>query len=84
MNFVYFLANNICLRLAPGTAVRPSLELTTHLVEYVKRSLAPSNISDTAMRDITTSVGTLASYGLLGSADDTSSDSRGRSGNWSY
>merc|ERR1711972_227915 len=82
-SFQHSKANNICLRLAPGTAVRPSLELTTNLVEYCKRSLSHANISDQAMRDITSSVGTLASYGLLGSADDNTTDSK-RSGNWSY
>jgi len=60
---------SLSLKLGPGEAIRPSLELTTQMVDHVRRALSHSNIGDQAMRDITTSIGTLASYGLVGPDD---------------
>lgn len=73
---------SLSLKLGPGEAIRPSLELTTQMVDHVRRALGHSNIGEQAMRDITTSIGTLASYGLIGPEDR---DRRGGGDrNWSY
>jgi len=48
-----------------GQGAAPSLELTTRLVDHVRRSLNGGVFDIQAMRDITAAVGTLASYGLL-------------------
>lgn len=72
---------SLSLKLGPNEAIRPSLELTTQMVDHVRRALSHSNIGEQAMRDITTSIGTLASYGLIGPEDR---DRRGGDRNWSY
>ena len=56
--------NSLRINLA-GRGAAPSLELTTRLVDHVRRTLNPNDFDMQAVRDITAAVGTLASYGLL-------------------